>query len=109
MYVRRNEQGEIVAISAEPLPGVDEAVRSDDSAVEDFLHKLELGAPAAMVASDLEMARVMEDVVELLVDRQIFRFTDLPRPAQQKLNQRQAMRTQSSSIDLLDDDEALDF
>lgn len=109
MYIKKNEHGEIVAISAEPLPGVDEPVSSDDSAVEDFLRELGLGAPAAMAASDLEMARVMEDVIELLVDRQIFRFTDLPRPAQQKLNQRQAMRNQSRAIDLLDDDEVLGF
>ena len=43
--------------------------------------------------SDLAMARVVEDLVDVLVNKGVLRFTDLPEAAQKKLRTRQAART----------------
>ena len=43
--------------------------------------------------SDLAMARVLEDVVGVLVDKGVLRFTDLPEAAQKKLLARSEART----------------
>jgi len=43
--------------------------------------------------SDLAMARVVEDLVSVLVDKGVLRFTDLPNAAQKKLLARQDART----------------
>jgi len=42
---------------------------------------------------DVDLVRVLEDVVDLLVARGIFRFTDLPDSAQQKLLFRKNLRS----------------
>jgi len=60
-----------------------------------------------LVASDMELIRVLEDVVELLIKKQIFVFTDLPDFAQAKLSKRQKMRSDMVSLTSLigsDDD-----
>jgi len=43
--------------------------------------------------SDLAMARVVEDLVSVLVDKGVLRFTDLPDAAQKKLLARRDART----------------
>jgi hypothetical protein len=43
--------------------------------------------------SDLAMARVLEDLVGVLVDKGVLRFTDLPEAAQKKLLARRGART----------------
>lgn len=47
--------------------------------------------------SDLAMARVVEDLVDLLIAKGVIRFTDLPEPAQKKLLARSEARTDIDS------------
>lgn len=109
MYVKRTSDGDILAISREPVDGLNEQVPDDDPSLLGFLKSLRSGEEEAFISSDLEMARVLEDVIDLLIEQQIIRITDLPRPAQHKLNARQRMRRKENAIDLLDDDEELDI
>ena len=58
-----------------------------------------------MRQSDIELSRVLEDLIDLLIDRGVIQFTDLPSPAQVKLLQRRLSRDQyAKRLDLLTDD-----
>ncbi len=52
--------------------------------------------------TDSAMARVLEDLITLLTERNIIRFTDLPLAAQKRLNDRASMRKKTQLSGLLD-------
>jgi len=93
-YVSRDDGGEIIALHQSP-PNVDaEWLRGDDPEIQNFLHS---GARAeqakrSLSDSDTEMIRVIEDLVDLLIAKNIITFTDLPSAAQLKLGSRRQMR-----------------
>jgi hypothetical protein len=59
-----------------------------------------------MEQSDLEMIRVYEDLVDLLVSKNLVLLTDLPLPAQEKLLRRKRLRTMLSPLaDIINTDE----
>lgn len=94
IYVARDEEGAIIRVSEEPEDGMESAAISDP----EIRHLL--------ATSDLELVRVLEDVVELLMAQGVFRFTDLPVIAQEKLLKRKKARcllSDNPSI-LVDDD-----
>ena len=60
--------------------------------------------------SDADMARVMEDLIDVLIHRGVIQFTDLPEAAQAKLLHRRKTRAQiSQSLQLLPDSEPDDL
>ena len=60
--------------------------------------------------SDADMARVMEDLIDVLIQRGVIQFTDLPAPAQAKLLNRRKTRSQiGQSLQLLPDNEPDDL
>jgi hypothetical protein len=60
--------------------------------------------------SDLGLARVLEDLIDLLIEKGTFMFTDLPPAAQQKLLSRRGLRREFSYVETLfspdDEDDA---
>jgi hypothetical protein len=57
--------------------------------------------------SDADMARVLEDLIELLISRGTIQFKDLPQAAQDKLLQRQQARLEmSQQLKLIADDDS---
>jgi len=56
-------------------------------------------------SSDLDMVRVLEDVIDLLCKNRIITFTDLPDSAQKKLTSRKNIRAEISGIENLVADE----
>ena len=55
--------------------------------------------------SDIKLARVLEDLISLLIDRDLIRFTDFPDSAQKRLIERQGFRSNNPNLNLLDDSE----
>lgn len=106
-YVLKNAQDQIIATSNAEKPGDDWVqVDASDKAYINFLeHALAEGD--AFRESDIHLARVLEDVITLLVERNIIRFTDLPEQAQKRLNQRQSMRHKSQLSGILDENSEL--
>lgn len=106
-FIKRNAAGEIVALSVEPAPAVTdasvgwEAVRGDEPEVLAFSHAVTQEVNP-MGPSDIALVRVLEDLIELLIDRSLIRFTDLPPPAQAKLIERRGARAAMQSLSLLD-------
>lgn len=107
VYVRKDASGHITTISRNPVaPGEPdwEALPGDALEVLNFIEELS-DAGNALRDSDLSFVRVLEDVIDLLIDRGVIRFTDLPPPAQTKLLQRRSRRQGLGlRLQLLDDE-----
>jgi hypothetical protein len=105
IYARKNTDGRIVAISNDPDGYADPAwsiLPNDAPEVLDFIEELtgQEGSGDALRDSDLSFVRVLEDVIDLLVERGVIRFTDLPLAAQTKLLQRRDCRMQRQGLQL---------
>lgn len=102
-YVLKNVQGEVIAVSATENLGAGWALVEDNS--KEYLDFLErsLAKSDPFRESDIHLARVLEDLITLLIERNMIRFTDLPAPAQKRLNDRQSLRKKTQLSSLLDD------
>lgn len=106
-YVTRGPNGHILAVR--PVVDDVEAAKLEGWAhVEDhdpeyiaFLEK-ELLRQDPFRESDIHLARVLEDLISLLIDKQVIRFTDFPAAAQKRLLERQQMRKKSHIFDIID-------
>lgn len=58
-----------------------------------------------LASSDQALIRVLEDLIETLVSRNLIHFTDLPEAAQTKLLERRSLRRSLNSLQLLQDDD----
>lgn len=100
-YVRRNAEGRIVALLAEPAPDAAELLPASHMDVLAFLGG---GSEAAAFgALDVDFVRVTEDLIYTLIDKGLLQFTDLPPDAQRKLQAREDFRTRrvSGALDLI--------
>ena len=61
-FVKRDEVGNFIAISQEPVSGFDEELPNDDPAIFAFLIDVG-GDSASLSATDQDLIRVVEDVV----------------------------------------------
>lgn len=98
-YIKRDAQGRIAAIQMEPSAGLEEVAASAPELIE-FLRRMGL-EHSSLEQSDMRLVRVLEDLIDLLIDRDVIRFTDLPQPAQDKLLERRSMRQSLGALDLL--------
>ena len=99
-YARRNAEGSIVALFAEPAPDASEFLPSKDPQVLSFL--LLTAHDATFADLDADFIRVTEDLIYTLIDRGVLQFTDLPADAQRKLLARERFRQRdlSGALDL---------
>ena len=107
MYIKRNSAGELIAISRESSAGFAEVLDDDEPELLAFLQQAKTAQQLALEQTDQTMARVLEDVVNLLVEQGVIRFTDLPDAAQHKLLNRRELRGKRQGIELLDDGDTL--
>lgn len=99
-FVQRGGGGEITAVSREPQAGFEE-LADDHPELQKFL--LEVGQISDLARTDLEFVRVLEDLLDLLMAKNILLFTELPEQAQAKILERQALRRGDDALDILDD------
>lgn len=101
-FVKRSQAGEIVAVSAERDDSHPDEVASDDVGLRGFVQAM--SSTPGLADSDLQLVRVLEDLIDLLVDKSVIRFTDLPPQAQEKLSARHSARLSMRALDLLSTD-----
>ncbi|MDH3899563.1 MAG: hypothetical protein OEU51_00790 [Gammaproteobacteria bacterium] len=89
-YVKRNSDGMIIGLSGHAPEGAAEELDLDHPDVQQFLES----ARAHLSSSDAETIRVIEDLVDVLIQKQLLLLTDLPPAAQQKLMERQRIRSE---------------
>ena len=100
-YVYRNPDRKIIGLSDEaPNAGAEELELSDPE-VQEFLQH----AKNELSLSDADTIRVIEDLVDVLIQKKLILLTDLPVPAQQKLTERQRIRNELNVLDNLMVDE----
>jgi hypothetical protein len=104
-YIRCDAEGTVIAMSLAPLEGF-EPVEVDDPRLREF-ERRSITAHNKLRESDLEVVRVLDDLINLLVDKNTIRFTDLPEAAQQKLMQRRGLRASGAQLSLIDEDNFL--
>ncbi|WP_417331056.1 tryptophan synthase subunit beta like protein [Halomonas cupida] len=108
MYVQRDADERILSVSRMPTAECTEQVAADDSELLLFLSEVrEDDERARLQQSDLDFVRVLEDVLDLLMDKGVISFTDLPEAARRKIMQRQSLRRRYNDVDLVGDDEPL--
>jgi hypothetical protein len=93
-FVERDEDGQITAIFREPIGDRPEVVDPTSEEVITFLFggDLDKGMQDSWITADLSLARVVEDVVDVLIKKKLIEITDFPIPAQQKLISRRGKR-----------------
>lgn len=96
-YVERDNTGSIVAVSDKPSDTCTELVEPDSIELSDFFSQIS-GNAAGISATDPGFIRVVEDVIELLIEKQVILFTDLPTPAQNKMLTRKKLRNQLTGL-----------
>ncbi len=124
LYVSRNSKGQITGVFPKPYAKAQEALPEDHPDIVHFFSREQVSAQDTsnkgttaesskqashheeLAASDREMIRVLEDVIEILVKKNIITFTELPQQAQQKIINRKQIRKQLGA--LLDIDNPLD-
>lgn len=103
IYIKREEHGEITGVSKVPEPGFEES--SDERGGELTAFLATTRNSAELLQSDLEVIRVIDDLLEVLISKGLLTFTDLPVEAQAKLLKRSELRQKwRESLDILGDD-----
>ena len=81
-FVSRNEEGAITGVFSKPTPIAQEQLDVEDSELRRYLESGESQqARDALAASDREMARIVEDLIEVLIAKNLINFTDFPTDA----------------------------
>lgn len=101
--VKRDSTGAVVAVYHQPLEEGLEEVPVDDPDLANFLQKtlLDFAVNRAWIESDLDMVRVVEDLIDMLIERKVFLFTEMPEPVQQKMLARRGLRKEFAYMDSL--------
>lgn len=102
VYVERDAQGRLLRVEQRPFDGAEHiAVESEE--LQNWL-KVREEVKARLDSlhdSDLELVRVLEDVIIVLVDRGVIQYTDLPKAAREKLDQRAVARADLEGLNTM--------
>jgi hypothetical protein len=100
LYIERDDQGNIIALHNQPENGVAEQKSIMDEEILDFLNRSVDTDPWVQLLSlsDIGIIRILEDLIDLLIRKNVIMFTELPDEAQSKIRERKKVRER------LDDD-----
>ncbi len=106
-YVLRGDDGTIQGVSQ--IEVLETGWEEVESGSKEYLAYLDTAIKKEdkFRESDIQLARVLEDLISLLIDRDFIRFTDFPDPAQKRLLERQGLRARKSDLNLLDDNDRI--
>lgn len=108
-YIKRDEQGAIIALSQTASDDFNELLDDGSDELTEFLAQWQASA-ADLDETDLSFIRVLEDLIDLLISKNVIRFTDLPQAARGKMQKRQHLRENlNPHLDLLFDEESNGF
>ena len=95
-FVERDGAGNIVAIYAVAHEGATEVIAPEDPELLGFVTEgsTEDAMRTYLATSDSDLLRILEDLINVLIDNNVMLLTDFPPPpAQSKLMRRQAVRS----------------
>ncbi len=99
-YVIRDGNGQIIAVHAVQSEQAEERLHADDAELRKFIAATgdSTNLQNVLLASDLELVRVLEDLIAVLIDKRVIMLTDLPQAAQRKLARRYELRSQFNDL-----------
>jgi hypothetical protein len=104
-FVKRDASGRIAAVYGELIEDGLEPVDPANPELLAFLGKGGGDAEEAMRRSfseaDAGFIRVLEDLIDVLIQRGYIQFADFPEPAQRKLNERRGLRSEYAYLQSL--------
>ena len=105
-YITRNEKKKILSLHNEAQTEGQEFLPNNDLQILSFLRDESSDSEGQIFLnhSDTDLIRVLEDLVDLLTEKHIILFTELPIAAQNKLLQRKSVRKELHH-DLIDTEE----
>ena len=108
-YVARDEEGLVSTISSSPISGHEETLPSDHPDIIRFVAcgSSEKCTNMGLILTDLNMMRIVEDLIELLVQKNVIKLTDLPDEAAEKLLERHRLRGNENGFQLIGDEDII--
>jgi len=109
-YINRNINGEITEIFETRQHDAQEYISLENAELIDFIKQAAThdDVKTVLSSSDVALIRVLEDLINTLIDKNVIHFTDLPLIAQGKLANREKIRDHLTSLDnLMSDDEGI--
>ena len=110
-YIEPDAEGRIVRIEIVEFNGMTEQSEEATAEINEWLkvNSIRTATIQQLQQSDLNMVRVLEDLIEVLMSKGIISITDLPPAAQSKLLSRAQARQDLSGLEGLigDDDDRL--
>lgn len=102
-YVLKDKDGKIYAVS-QAIPD-SQTWQQIDIHSDDYVEFLDSAVTEQnpFRESDIQLARVLEDLISLLIERDLIRFTDFPDAAQKRLMSRQTLRKKRQLFDIVDE------
>ena len=106
-YIRRDTQGQIASLHRESV-GTAEFLADEHPEVQAFVGNAD-GAQQDFSRLDADFVRVIEDVIDTLIVKNLINITDLPEQAQAKLFARKSFRERVSKSSLRLFEQPTDF
>ena len=109
IYIERNDAGDIIALHNNSTNTVSEQKALSDPEVMAFLEKHHTTGPIKTLLSSTDpgMIRVIDDLVDTLITKNVLKFTDLPQEAQNKLLNRKKVRSGLHKDTIIMDDDGI--
>lgn len=100
VYVQRDANGLILRVERQPFVEMTDVLAAESEELTAWLKASEEvhARLSELKQTDLEMIRVFEDVVMVLVENGVIRFTDLPEAARNKLDERALARAEVEGL-----------
>jgi len=112
LYIKFSEDNNITEIDFSAKEGFEE-ISLHDPRLSEFIEKSENSEEIirkVLSRLDLDMVRTIEDVIDILIDRNVMLLTDLPDPVQNKILFKKTIRNlNKKSESILDDQDYINF
>lgn len=97
LYAERDENGKVTAVRTSPSNPDQEQI-TDKELVNFFTESGNAASYQTLLALlDTRIIRVLDDLIDVLVEKNVIRFTDLPVDAQKKIGERKKIRKKMQS------------
>lgn len=108
LYIKRDSYGNLLQVEAAPFAGMDGELAADSQEAQAwYANQTAESSLLQLKQSDLDMIRVLEDLITVLIRKGVVRITDLPEAAQSKLVGRSKARDALGGLHrLINDDES---
>lgn len=96
-YIKRNNTGEIIAVFQSSSDEVNEFLPSEHPEILKFFRDNDVPLESIkweLNESDISLIRVIEDLIDILIDKDVIKITDFPTSVIDKLNLRKRFREQ---------------